>query len=833
MSKQNKLSVCIITNNDENYIANSLPQYKDIADEIIIADIGSTDHTVDIARKEGAQVYQIDWHNDFSEVRNFLMEHARCKWVWFMQANEIIAEKHIAQIPSLLDNPNAEGYMMLIDYNSENYLISSPVQTLRLVRNHTENRYRYRSFECIPDELMTGVVNSKVEIKQQCDAMLSWEMNLRLMLLEEELSTFPQDSYLQYMSGIVQLNRESIEECIKCFEGSHANINTGYLYAPHLWKCLSWAYVYLEQYDHAVQVLSEGIALYPFYTDLLILRAEAFKQLNQYENAIGDMEQCIKLRGIPTPSVPNAEISDSYAFTIWGEIYELMLDSSKALLWYIQAYRLDSTDAELLMKIGELMGTVGSEETADELICIALEQKDQGILRNLLIMLRRRHAFSSVLTHLDMIRGILGIEETRIIEVFCRLFIEDIQDIQLDKCELDLVFCYIESCWMRNCCSIAENVLLRLRECGLPGETVDLYMHIQKLLTHKEKEHILLEPETYVIAKAIQDDFLWKDQAGKAKLMLPMLLCNQTDERCLQLAMPWTRIGGVNEIQLIYSNLSCGETRNEFITKAITELLRWDYPYEAEKIGQFGGLPLPKELERVLWASCLTQKLKERLKELESTKSVSRSENEMDIPDNGLTQYYRQLCRLNGSTPAEELTAAQTHEAIGDLYMKRNKKSEAFYAYLVALQKDSWKLELQQKVILRITEDPALNAILNKFDRFSPNGWFAENNGFKNFVFGLKYYYEESFQQATALFSQTINNPEASLICRSYAISIPLLEKRMNELRQTDHFNLDYYEVCACINFILCYIQKPLLYCGDLIRLLEEKIRKLRPELLA
>ena len=43
-----KLSACLIVKNEEQFIANCLNSLKDLANEIVIADTGSTDKTKDI-----------------------------------------------------------------------------------------------------------------------------------------------------------------------------------------------------------------------------------------------------------------------------------------------------------------------------------------------------------------------------------------------------------------------------------------------------------------------------------------------------------------------------------------------------------------------------------------------------------------------------------------------------------------------------------------------------------------------------------------------------------------------------------------------------------------
>lgn len=47
---KNKVSLCMIVKNEEYYLPKCLNSIKDIVDEIVIVDTGSTDKTVEIAK---------------------------------------------------------------------------------------------------------------------------------------------------------------------------------------------------------------------------------------------------------------------------------------------------------------------------------------------------------------------------------------------------------------------------------------------------------------------------------------------------------------------------------------------------------------------------------------------------------------------------------------------------------------------------------------------------------------------------------------------------------------------------------------------------------------
>jgi glycosyltransferase involved in cell wall biosynthesis len=315
-----QLSLCVVTKNEEEFLTACLAEMKEVSDEMLVVDIGSGEHILELAKQAGARAYQLEWEQNFSKIKNFCMEHASGRWVLFLQADEVISPEQMKELKILLQNPSAEGYLLYVDYNQEERGISSPSQFIRLIRNRKEYRFCCRSFEYIPDETILSVQNTGLRITHRGKKTVTWQMEERIRLLEEDVLEHPQDSYVRYMEGIELLNQEKYEESIVSFELARKSVNVGYLYAPHLYKCLSYALISLERYQEAVEVLSEGIENLSFYNDLLVLRAETYRQLGQNQEALADLETCVVLRMEPNASVPRTEIEDSIVQEMLEEI---------------------------------------------------------------------------------------------------------------------------------------------------------------------------------------------------------------------------------------------------------------------------------------------------------------------------------------------------------------------------------------------------------------------------------------------------------------------------------------------------------------------------------
>lgn len=52
---KNQVSLCMIVKDEEEYLPKCLKSIKDIVDEIIVVDTGSTDKTIEIAQNYGGE----------------------------------------------------------------------------------------------------------------------------------------------------------------------------------------------------------------------------------------------------------------------------------------------------------------------------------------------------------------------------------------------------------------------------------------------------------------------------------------------------------------------------------------------------------------------------------------------------------------------------------------------------------------------------------------------------------------------------------------------------------------------------------------------------------
>lgn len=111
------LSLCMIVKNEHYTLSRCLDCMKDIADEIIIVDTGSTDDTKEIALKYTDKVYDFKWCYDFSKARNFSFSKATKEYIMWLDADDIILEEDQAKLKILKKILTPDIDMVLFKYN--------------------------------------------------------------------------------------------------------------------------------------------------------------------------------------------------------------------------------------------------------------------------------------------------------------------------------------------------------------------------------------------------------------------------------------------------------------------------------------------------------------------------------------------------------------------------------------------------------------------------------------------------------------------------------------------------------------------------------------------
>lgn len=109
----NKLSVIILTYNEEKHLEHCLESVKQVADEIIVVDSFSTDKTKEIAEKYGAKFFEHEFTNQ-AEQFNWALDNVSIsgEWILRLDADEYLTPDLGKELQNtkLYENTNITGF---------------------------------------------------------------------------------------------------------------------------------------------------------------------------------------------------------------------------------------------------------------------------------------------------------------------------------------------------------------------------------------------------------------------------------------------------------------------------------------------------------------------------------------------------------------------------------------------------------------------------------------------------------------------------------------------------------------------------------------------------
>lgn len=247
------LSIGLIVKNEEKYIEQCLqglmPIINAIPSELIIVDTGSTDRTIEIARKFTTHVYEHRWTNDFAEMRNLVLSYCKGEWFFFVDGDEILQdatgvinffkkEKHHQYNSAFMQMKN----ILKSDKNE-----ISVFQAIRFFKNdkdfyfegaiHEQPRMKGPTAEIDGEILHYGYVNDD-------DELMAYKFERNVEILKKELEMNPDNIYYQYQLsqsyGMYNMHKESLEPARRAYELAEKKGLVNYLYAGERLCMVFW-----------------------------------------------------------------------------------------------------------------------------------------------------------------------------------------------------------------------------------------------------------------------------------------------------------------------------------------------------------------------------------------------------------------------------------------------------------------------------------------------------------------------------------------------------------------------------------------------------------------
>lgn len=281
MSERKLLGLCMIVKDETEFLRACIDSVKDIVDEIVIVDTGSTDGTPQLARELGADVYFFEWNNSFADARNFAMSKCRAKWLLLLDADEVLFSEDKEKLLEFIRTTEHDGALFKVyNYVGDRPGVGSSVHNAsRLIRNNGRYRFKgdiHEQIESLDGEACGrfaltdirlhhyGYLNSVLKKKNKR------ERNIPILL--KELEKDPDNGFMLFNIGNEFMAQRDYAKAVQHFLKSMQFAKPTEAFCPHLYFRTAIALQNLKRYNEALEVLDKGLSIYPGCTDMELLK---------------------------------------------------------------------------------------------------------------------------------------------------------------------------------------------------------------------------------------------------------------------------------------------------------------------------------------------------------------------------------------------------------------------------------------------------------------------------------------------------------------------------------------------------------------------------------
>jgi glycosyltransferase involved in cell wall biosynthesis len=302
------ISLCMIVKNEENMLERCLESISHIVDEMIIVDTGSTDKTIEIAKKFGAEIFIFPWDNSFANARNFSLEKASKDWILIMDGDDKFEKEDTEKLLQCIKDSNSTNayYFRTLSFSGEkpdnNDIISN--LNIRLIRNKIGYRFSGNIHEqlvpCISDigkihAIKIGDIRFYhygylIKTVNEKD-----KRNRNVELIKKELENNPQNPFMLYNMGNEYYAMLDFDKALEYYLYSYKYFEPSAGYSSRLIVRIVSCYEILKKYEVEFKFIDVGLKFYPNFTDLEYLRASTLLRQNKYLPTIKSLKKCIKM----------------------------------------------------------------------------------------------------------------------------------------------------------------------------------------------------------------------------------------------------------------------------------------------------------------------------------------------------------------------------------------------------------------------------------------------------------------------------------------------------------------------------------------------------------
>lgn len=286
------VSACLIVKNEERFLPGCLSSLREVADEVVIVDTGSSDRTVEIARDFGARVSSFAWCDDFAAARNASLAPATGRFILYVDADEEVMAEDRRTLRETLESDAYDALLMRIVSPLHGTDKASVDVYPRVFRRYPDVRFQYRIHEQIwpslsrhaprvQDSALRILHHGYAQSPEVLDQKRRRNLDTALAVLEEE----PDNAYYLYHAGFSNLTLGRREPAIGYLERALRLTPAGQPRVPIL-NALAQAHHDARDDDRALAFVEESTALCPEQFHGWGLAIDILLQHGRHEQAI-------------------------------------------------------------------------------------------------------------------------------------------------------------------------------------------------------------------------------------------------------------------------------------------------------------------------------------------------------------------------------------------------------------------------------------------------------------------------------------------------------------------------------------------------------------------
>lgn len=200
----------MIVKNEEKVLSRCLFSICDAVDEIVIVDTGSTDKTIEIAKKFTNKVYKFSWCDDFSAARNFAFSKATGDYLMWLDADDVVPKNTKNFIKNHKKTLNFDTFMLKYDILFENNKSIFSYYRERIVKNCDKAKFVGFVHECIVPFGKIKKLNYSIEHRKE----KTKHSDRNLKIYEKQKQTKKFSAREQYYYSRELFDHQKYDECI-------------------------------------------------------------------------------------------------------------------------------------------------------------------------------------------------------------------------------------------------------------------------------------------------------------------------------------------------------------------------------------------------------------------------------------------------------------------------------------------------------------------------------------------------------------------------------------------------------------------------------------------